>query len=238
MVSHALICSVHAESLDHISLGDIDTCLGSTTRVLLSLCTKYGLSFLTSVFVPFTDMLSPSRTLPQSGAQLQQSSHHSQSQQQQQQRPASRRSASSGSDLLQTKLRKLLNTADSKETIIPSDVALNSKYGPQSLESRYLSGSGLATNDCINKIGYIQPPKNYQQQLTVHPEQPSDVSVFFPSAFLSPQSLPPHPVGDDDLYLYSVHDSLVLTDDYHAISPPAEYAENSASPEKHNSSHR
>lgn len=175
--------------------------------------------------------------------QLQQSSHHSQSQQQHQQqqqqqqlqqRPASRRSASSGSDLLQTKLRKLLNTADSKETIIPSDIALNSKYGQQPLETSYISGAGLVSSDCI---GYIQPPKNYQQQLTVHPEQPSDVSVFFPSAFLSPQSLPPHPVGDEDLYLYSVHDSLVLTDDYHAISPPAEYAENNASPEKHNSSH-
>ncbi|XP_021696820.1 probable serine/threonine-protein kinase yakA isoform X1 [Aedes aegypti] len=178
-------------------------------------------------------MLSPSRTLPQSSSQMQVSSHHPQSQQQQ--RPASRRSASSGSDLLQTKLRKLLNTADSKETIIPSDMALNSKYGPPTLETTYISGAGMPGNDCI---GYIQPPKNYQQQLTVHPEQPSDVSVFFPSAFLSPQSLPPHAVGDDDLYLYSVHDSLVLTDDYRAISPPAEYAENNASPEKHNSSHR
>ncbi|KAL1388301.1 hypothetical protein pipiens_003238 [Culex pipiens pipiens] len=163
-------------------------------------------------------MLSPSRTLPQ-GSQLQSSSHHHASSQQQQmvqQRPASRRSASSGSDLLQTKLRKLLNTDGSKETIIPSDIALNSKYGPpQPLET-----------------SYIQPPKNYQQQLTVHPEQPSDVSVFFPSAFLSPQSLPPHPVGDEDLYLYSV-----VTDDYRTISPPAEYAEN-ASPEKHSSHSR
>ncbi|XP_065082170.1 uncharacterized protein LOC135704625 isoform X2 [Ochlerotatus camptorhynchus] len=178
-------------------------------------------------------MLSPSRTLPQSSSQMQQSTqHHSQSQQQQ--RPASRRSASSGSDLLQTKLRKLLNTADSKETIIPSDMILNSKYSQQTLETTYISGAGISSSDCI---GYIQPPKNYQQQLTVHPEQPSDVSVFFPSAFLSPQSLPPHPGGDDDLYLYSVHDSLVLTDDYSTISPPAEYAENSASPEKHNNSH-
>ncbi|XP_053684158.1 uncharacterized protein LOC128734144 [Sabethes cyaneus] len=182
-------------------------------------------------------MLSPSRTLPQSSSQLQPISHHSQSQQQQQQRPASRRSASSGSDLLQTKLRKLLNTADSKETIIPSEMNLNSKYGQQPLETSYISGAGLSGNDCINSIGYIQPPKNYQQQLTVHPEQPSDMSVFFPSAFLSPQSLPPHPVGDEDLYLYGVHDSLVLTDDYRAISPPAEYAENAASPEKHNNSH-
>ncbi|XP_058836445.1 uncharacterized protein LOC131693015 [Topomyia yanbarensis] len=188
-------------------------------------------------------MLSPSRALPQSICALQQTSHHSQiqlqqqhhHQQQQQQRPASRRSASSGSDLLQTKLRKLLNTADSKETIIPSDVVgLNSKYGQQPLETSYISGAGLAGNDCL---GYIQPPKNYQQQLTVHPEQPSDMSVFFPSAFLSPQSLPPHPSGDEDLYLYGVHDSLVLTDDYRAISPPAEYAENNVSPEKHNNSH-
>ena len=91
-------------------------------------------------------------------------------------------------------------------------------------------------NERCNPLGYIHPPKNYQQ-LTVHPEQQSDVSVFFPSAFLSPQSLPPHPGGDEDLYLYGIHDSLVLTDDYRTISPPAEYAENS-SPEKNAASHR
>jgi hypothetical protein len=75
--------------------------------------------------------------------------------------------------------------------------------------------------------GGLYPPKNYQQ-LTVHPELQSDVSVFFPSAFLSPQSLPPHPVGDDDdIYSYNMNDELVLTDDY-TISPPAEYAANNS----------
>lgn len=111
----------------------------------------------------------------------------------------------------------------------PTDVGLiNSKYG-QPLETSYI-GTGMVGGGGLDDIGYIQPPKNYQQQLTVHPEQPSDVSVFFPSAFLSPQSLPPHPVGDDELYLYGgLHDSLVLTDDYRAISPPAEYAEHGGS---------
>ncbi|XP_053676063.1 AF4/FMR2 family member lilli [Anopheles nili] len=180
-------------------------------------------------------MVSPSRTLPSSAVSqaLQQQVQQAQQQQQQQQRPTNRRSASSGSDLLQTKLRKLLNASDSKETIMPSpvDVSLiGSKYG-QPLETSYIGtgmigGGGITGGGSLDDIGYIQPPKNYQQQLTVHPEQPSDVSVFFPSAFLSPQSLPPHPGGDDDLYLYGgLHDSLVLTDDYRAISPPAEYAE-------------
>lgn len=45
--------------------------------------------------------------------------------------------------------------------------------------------------------------KNYQTQLTVHPEPQNDVNVFFPSAFLSPQSLPPEPRDDlDVLYSY------------------------------------
>ncbi len=65
-------------------------------------------------------------------------------------------------------------------------------------------------------------------QLTVLPDPNCDVSVFFPSAFLSPQSLPPHPVSDDDIYSYGIDDSLILTDDYQTISPPAEYAENTS----------
>lgn len=84
----------------------------------------------------------------------------------------------------------------------------------------YHGGKGLS----------IHVPREYQQPLSVHPESNSDVAVFFPSAFLSPQSVPPHPV-DDDLYSFEIDDGLVLTDDYRAISPPAEYAgENSASP--------
>lgn len=65
-------------------------------------------------------------------------------------------------------------------------------------------------------------------QLTVLPDPNCDVSVFFPSAFLSPQSLPPHPVSDDDIYSYGIDDSLILTDDYQTISPPAEYAEHTS----------
>lgn len=64
-------------------------------------------------------------------------------------------------------------------------------------------------------------------QLSVHPDPNSDVSVFFPSAFLSPQSLPPHPVTDDDIFSYGIDE--MLTDDYQTISPPAEYAEDCSS---------
>lgn len=53
----------------------------------------------------------------------------------------------------------------------------------------------------------------------------NETSFFFPTAFLSPQSLPPHPVSDDDIYSYSEDNSLTLTDNYDTISPPAEYAE-------------
>lgn len=67
--------------------------------------------------------------------------------------------------------------------------------------------------------------------MSIQPEPHNDVSVFFPSAFLSPQSLPPHPASDDDIYTYGIDDNnLVLTDDYRAISPPSEYAANTNSP--------
>lgn len=137
------------------------------------------------------DIVSPSRTLP---------AHH---------KSGNRRSASSSSDLLQTKLRKLLNTSsDSKETIIPESI----KYQTESPPLKY-----------DHQFPYSSSPKRLNQELTVHPDPQSDISVFFPSAFLSPQSLPPHPVSDDDLYSYGIDDTL--TDDYGTISPPAEYAE-------------
>lgn len=128
-------------------------------------------------------MLSPSRTLTQHSQAQQHSRLH------QAPRAASRRSASAlaiNSDLLQTKLRKLLNTSESKEMLNPT-------LDPQFTGQHY---------------GY--PPK--------------DSSVFFSSAFLSPQSLPPQPVSDED-DIYRFDDTLILTDDYRAISPPAEYAE-------------
>lgn len=184
-------------------------------------------------------MLSPSRTLPP------------------QHRPTSRRSASSGSDLLQTKLRKLLNP-DGTPIIIPGststkDVLISpGKYHSTSssnadraphIPGKYDTYHGkMPMLTAASAYMSMSSPKNYQQQLTVHPEAQSDVSVFFPSAFLSPQSLPPHPTADDDLYSFGIDDDdddddqLVLTDDYRAISPPAEYAENSSP--KENSSNR
>lgn len=56
--------------------------------------------------------------------------------------------------------------------------------------------------------------------------------MMYPSAFLSPQSLPPqHFLSDDDMpsYDYCGHDdSLILTTELQPISPPAEYAEGSS----------
>lgn len=61
------------------------------------------------------------------------------------------------------------------------------------------------------------------------PDQNSDLAAFFPSAFLSPQSLPPHPaVTDDDIFSYGIDEPLV--GDFQTISPPAEYAEDVTSP--------
>lgn len=54
---------------------------------------------------------------------------------------------------------------------------------------------------------------------------------MFPSAFLSPQSLPSHntTLDDDDLFIYCT-DKHATVADYQPISPPAEYAEFSSSP--------
>lgn len=122
-----------------------------------------------------------------------------------------RRSSSSSSDLLQNKLRNLLNSAsDSKESLIT--------LTPPEISPKY----------DINKY---MSPKKLHKQLMVNSDSDfnSDVSVFFPTAFLSPQSsLPPHPMSDDDLYSYnSVDNSLNLIDNFQTISPPAEYAEDS-----------
>lgn len=119
---------------------------------------------------------------------------------------ANRRSASSGSDLLQTKLRRLLNTE--KDVMSSSDDILN-----------------LPPPKNYNDYYHHRSPKNYQQQLTVHPEPQNDVNVFFPSAFLSPQSLPPHPSDDlDVLYSYSIDDDDEFLE--RPISPPEQYATN------------
>lgn len=127
-----------------------------------------------------------------------------------------RRSASSGSDLLQTKLRRLLNTekdlmASSDEILIPPP--------PKNYNDFY----------CGNQQSSHRSPKNYQKQLTVHAgaDSQNDVNVFFPSAFLSPQSLPPHPSEDlDVLYSYSINDDDEFLE--RPISPPMEYQTNTA----------
>lgn len=73
-------------------------------------------------------------------------------------------------------------------------------------------------------------------QLTINAASDSDTDVMFPSAFLSPQSLPSHnTLCDDDIYTYCDDKN-----DYQPISPPAEYAEFSSSsiqskPRKHES---
>lgn len=124
---------------------------------------------------------------------------------------ANRRSASSGSDLLQTKLRRLLNTE--KEVMASSDDIL-------------IPPPPKNYNDYYHR----RSAKSYQQQLTVHPE-PNDVNVFFPSAFLSPQSLPPHPSDDlDVLYSYSIDDDDEFLE--RPITPPEQYATNTPKNEK------
>lgn len=123
---------------------------------------------------------------------------------------SSRRSASSGSDLLQTKLRRLLNTE--KDMIASSDDIL-------------IPPPPKNYNDLYQQH---RSPKNYQKQLTVHPtESQNDANVFFPSAFLSPQSLPPHPSEDlDVLYSYTINDNDEFFE--RPISPPEQYQTNTA----------
>jgi hypothetical protein len=121
---------------------------------------------------------------------------------------------SSGSDLLQTKLRRLLNTE--KDIMASSDDILIAPP-PKSYNDYYQQSH--------------RSPKNYQKQLTVHPsDAQNDVNVFFPSAFLSPQSLPPHPHPSEDLdiiYSYSINDD---DDEFleRPISPPEQYQTNTA----------
>lgn len=174
-------------------------------------------------------IMSPSRTHSVGGMhhhhhsqQRQDTLHQSHQQHPAHHRPANRRSASSSSDLLQTKLRKLLNT-DSKEGPMPPMPG-----------DRY-KNSDPQKYDTFSKF---QGAK-YNQELSVHASNDqSDLSVMFPSAFLSPQSLPPHPASDEDIYSYEAetNEPLVLTEDYRAISPPAEYAAVESSPDKEQNS--
>lgn len=120
---------------------------------------------------------------------------------------ASRRSTSSGADLLQTKLRRLLNTE--KDMMASNDNIL-------------VAPPPKTYNDYYHNR---RSSRKYQQQLTVHPEPINDVNVFFPSAFLSPQSLPPHPSDDlDILYSYSIDDDDEFLE--RPITPPEQYATN------------
>lgn len=147
-----------------------------------------------------------------------------------------RRSSSSSSDLLQTKLRKLLNTSDSKETITADMLAHSSASNTPNTPGTF----SYTSPKIHEQVGIIAGEAGEEQiinyssfQLSIQPETHNDVSVFFPSAFLSPQSLPPHPASDEDIYTYGIDDSLVLTDDYRAISPPSEYAANTPSDHHH-----
>lgn len=67
-------------------------------------------------------------------------------------------------------------------------------------------------------------------QLTIHPisDLNNDNDVMFPSAFLSPQSLPSNNTTFDDIYCD--YKSSSILSDYQPISPPAEYAEFNDSP--------
>lgn len=124
---------------------------------------------------------------------------------------SNRRTASAGSDLLQTKLRRLLNTE--KDSSVVNDDILIPPPPPKNYSEHFhpnrMSG-------------------NYKQQLTVHPESQNDVNVFFPSAFLSPQSLPPHPSDDLDILYSAVQYSVANDDEFleRPISPPEQYATN------------
>lgn len=61
----------------------------------------------------------------------------------------------------------------------------------------------------------------FYPQLTATSDPNSDISVFFPSSFISPQSIPPaNHLSDEDIYAQEL-----LADNYQTISPPAEYAE-------------
>ncbi|KAG5679340.1 hypothetical protein PVAND_008912 [Polypedilum vanderplanki] len=125
---------------------------------------------------------------------------------------SNRRSASSGSDLLQTKLRRLLNTE--KDIMASSDDNILIPPPPKNYNDLYQQH---------------RSPKNYQKQLTVHPtpDSQNDVNVFFPSAFLSPQSLPPHPSEDlDVIYSYTINDHDEFLE--RPISPPEQYQTNTA----------
>lgn len=72
----------------------------------------------------------------------------------------------------------------------------------------------------------------FSSKLTIHAGNDNENDMMFPSAFLSPQSLPSHntTIGDDDIYNYCDDKNSSILSDYQPISPPAEYAEFNCSP--------
>lgn len=176
-----------------------------------------------------------------------------------------RRSVVANSELLQTKLRRLLNdpkehqpqqpphpstppTSDDNNRIDghfyqrPSNDFDNHTPTRRKTLPKYLSPQRLNQEVCSPFPHALHSPSSFnsililvRSQLTIHSisDQNSDNSMMYPSAFLSPQSLPPqHFLSDDDLPSYGYcdnDDSLILTTELQPISPPAEYAEGSNS---------
>lgn len=138
--------------------------------------------------------------------------------------------------MLQNKLRTLLNEADPLKDAKMAVSDLIAKYKAESPNHIYDISKYASPKKLNQEVQVRHKQQNVQKfliffcyfQLSVHPDPNNDVSVFFPSAFLSPQSLPPHPASDDDIFSYGIDDRLLLTDDYQTISPPAEYAEDSS----------
>lgn len=162
---------------------------------------------------------------------------------------------SANSELLQMKLRRLIN-----DPSVPKESDSYSINANKSNDNYYhrpiydledtkfeppkqFSSNKRLTQE-VNKDFFSEqrtPKKNVAtkcfflfSQLTIHPviDPNIDTAVMFPSAFLSPQSLPPHnTISDDDMYDYcDDKNSSILINDYQPISPPAEYAEFGNSP--------
>ncbi|XP_031616604.1 protein kinase 4 [Contarinia nasturtii] len=141
-----------------------------------------------------------------------------------------RRSVSANSELLQIKLRRLINDSSS-----PKDSVFDSYVLASQQKNRRPSFDYEHTK--FDPPQQFSSPKRFNQELIIHPvsDLSNDNDVMFPSAFLSPQSLPSTNTTFDDIYCD--YKSSSILSDYQPISPPAEYAEFNDSP-IHQRSHR
>lgn len=101
-----------------------------------------------------------------------------------------RRSSSSSSDLLQTKLRKLLNTSDSKETITPGLIMSQPrKYSGDSPQQMMLMmGHSTTASNTPNTPGtfsYNSPKIHEQVRRPSVQDSNRDQSIYFPSAVIN-----------------------------------------------------